>query len=76
MAASKYWIGNEPSSNVSSEEAQDLAQLAKDVSVGVVNALDGDDSPGEGEVNATKCLKVTIAGVDYFIPCYIANVAS
>lgn len=71
----KYWIGKEPSSDVTSEQAKDLAQFAKDVSVGAVDALDGAASP-ENAAKATKTLKVTINGTDYWIPLYTANTGS
>ena len=67
--ANKYWIGNEPSSDVSSDEAQDLAQLGKDVSVGAIAA--GGDAATNGA--AAKVLEVSLNGVTYFIPLHTAN---
>ena len=71
--ANKYWVANQPDSNISAEEAKDLAQLAKDVSVGVDDAGTGSGAAGEDDVEATKVLKVNINGTAYWIPCYIAN---
>ena len=67
--ANKYWIGNEPGSDVSSAEAQDLAQLGKDVSVGAI------DAGGAAATNgaAAKVLEVSLNGVTYFIPLHTAN---
>ena len=67
--ANKYWIGNEPASDVSSAEAQDLAQLGKDASVGAI------DAGGAAATNgaATKVLEVSLNGVTYFIPLHTVN---
>ena len=67
--ANKYWIGNEPASDVTSAEAQDLAQLGKDVSVGAI------DAGGAAATNgaAAKVLKVSLNGTTYYIPLHTAN---
>jgi hypothetical protein len=67
--ANKYWIGNEPDSDVSSAEAQDLAQLGKDASVGAI------DAGGAAAINgaAAKVLEVSLNGVTYFIPLHTVN---
>ena len=67
--ANKYWIGNEPASDVTSAEAQDLAQLGKDASVGAI------DAGGAAATNgaASKVLEVSLNGVTYFIPLHTAN---
>ena len=67
--ANKYWIGNEPASDVTSAEAQDLAHLGKDVSVGAI------DAGGAAATNgaAAKVLEVSLNGVTYFIPLHTAN---
>ncbi len=67
--ANKYWVANEPASDVSSAEAQDLAQLGKDASVGAI------DAGGAAAANSTaaKVLEVSLNGVTYFIPVHTAN---
>jgi len=69
MAGDKYWVANEPSSNVTKEEAKDLAQLAKDTSVGAIDA--GGDAATNGA--ASKVLEVSLNGVTYFIPLHTSN---
>ena len=57
--ANKYWIGNEPSSDVSSDEAQDLAELnwrliEKLMSVVPVTYIAGDDDQAIYEWNGAR----------------------
>ena len=67
--ANKYWIGNEPASDVTSAEAQDLAHLGTDARGGAI------DAGGAAATNgaAAKVLEVSLNGVTYFIQLHTAN---
>ena len=70
--ANKYWIANNPNSEVTDAEAVEVKELAQALDVGSVDALAGDDSPGNAAL-ATQCLKVNVNGTDYWIPLFEAN---
>jgi len=71
--ANKYWIANNPNSEVTDAECVEVKELAQALDVGGIDALGGDDSPGDADTAATKCLKVNVNGTDYWIPLYEAN---
>jgi hypothetical protein len=72
--ANKYWIANNPNSEVTDAEAVEVKELAQALDVGGVDALTGVASPGNAAL-ATKCMEVNINGVTYFIPLFEANIA-
>jgi len=69
----KYWLANNPNGGVIDAEAVEVKAFAEALEVGGIDALGGDDSPGDADTAATKCLKVNINGTDYWIPLYEAN---
>ena len=73
--ATKYWIAGNPNAEVSDAEVVELKTLGESLEVGVVDAEAGAASAANA-AKATKVLKVSVNGVDHFIPCYTANVAS
>ena len=74
--ANKYWIANNPNSEVTDAEAVEVKSFAEALDVGGIDALDGVASPGEDGVGSTKCLEVSINGVTYYIPLFTDNVAA